>query len=320
MNTEKIELTIISPMYNEEENVISTFSAIEETMKNFGMQWEVLFINDGSTDRTLQIAQDLEKERRNLRVLSYPLNRGRGYALRTGFDNARGDYIVSIDFDLSYHPDHILKLYTAMKEDESIDAVLGSPYMAGGAAIGIPTKRLFISKMSNRFINIFFPGNIKTSTCILRGYKQEVITALDLGSNDKEIHLEILSKLLSLGYLIKEIPATLTARKMGSSKFNFFTFIRSHLEYSLLERPAILFGFLGFFCLLVSVLFAAKLFYDFTRGTLNPERPLVNATIVLVVAGLQILLFSIMTLQLSELRKEVLKIQRDHKVFLKKRS
>lgn len=314
---EQIELTIIAPMYNEEENVESTFYSILETMRDFKRPWELIFVNDGSTDNTLSMARKLEKSHPRLRVISYKPNMGRGYALRTGFKNARGDYIITIDFDLSYHPEHIIKLYKALKEDESVDVVLGSPYMAGGKTVGVPKKRLIISKLSNKFINIFFPADIKTSTCILRGYKKDVINSLELESNDKEIHLEILSKLLTLGYKVKEIPATLQVRKKGTSKFDFFSFIKSHLEYSLFERPAILFGIIGLISLLLGIFFGVMLFYDYIQNQLNPERPLINAVIVLLVAGTQILIFTILTLQISGLRKEILRIQVENKEILK---
>ncbi len=316
--SEKIELSIIAPMYNEEENVESTLSSITETMKPFGKKWELIFVNDGSTDNTLKIAKDLEKQHKNLRVISYKTNRGRGCALRAGFKNAEGKYIVTIDFDLSYHPEHILKIYNELKNDDSIDVVLGSPYMKGGKTIGVPKKRLLISKLSNKFINLFFLGNIKTTTCVLRGYKKEVIDSLELESDDKEIHLEILSKLLCLNFRVKEIPATLKARQKGKSKFNFTSFIRSHLEYSLFERPAILFGIIGLLSLLIGIFLGTILFYDYLRANLNPERPLINAVIVLLVAGIQILIFTILTIQITGLRKEILKIQAENKEILKK--
>ena len=192
----EIELSIIAPMFNEEDNVESTLSSITETMHSFTGEWELFFVNDGSTDNTLELAKALEDKHKNLRVISYTTNRGRGYALRTGFDNAKGAYIVTIDFDLSYHPQHILKLYNQLKKDSSLDAVLGSAYMPGGKTIGVPRVRLFISKLSNRFFAFFSSQKIKTSTCVLRGYKNDTIKSLELRSTDKEIHLEILSKLL----------------------------------------------------------------------------------------------------------------------------
>lgn len=313
-----IELTIIAPMYNEEENVDSTFSSIMETMQSFDKSWELIFVNDGSKDNTLQVSRELEKSNPNLKVLSYSRNRGRGYALRSGFLNAKGRYLVTIDFDLSYHPDHILKLYQELKNDNTVDAVLGSPYMPGGRTEGVPAKRLYISKFSNKFINFFFPGNISTSTCILRGYRREAITAIELESDDKEIHLEILSKLLTLGYQVKEIPATLKARQKGASSFHFSSFIKSHLEYSLFERPALLFGIVGLLSILLSFIIGVKLFVDYLQEDLNPERPLVNVAIVLLVAGIQILIFTILTLQLTGLRKEILRIQMENKEILRR--
>lgn len=316
-SSEIIELAIIAPMFNEEENVESTISSIYETMQSFDKEWELIFVNDGSTDNSLKLSRDLEAKFDRLKVISYKQNRGRGYALRTGFKHAKGKYVVTIDFDLSYHPKHILDIYNELKIDDSIDVIIGSPYIKGGKTIGVPIKRLLISKISNKFINLFFPGNIKTTTCVLRGYKKDVIDSLELESDDKEIHLEILSKLLTLGFRVKEIPATLKSRKKGKSKFNFTSFIRSHLEYSLFERPAILFGIIGVLSLLLGIIFGVILFYDYLKESLNPERPLINAVIVLLVTGIQILIFTVLTIQITGLRKEILRIQVENKKILR---
>jgi len=145
----EIELSIIAPMFNEEDNVELLLSTIKDTMRLFSGNWEILFINDGSEDNTFEIAKKLEKQYETLSVISYKTNRGRGYALRKGFDNANGRYIVSIDSDLSYHPDHILLMYSEMKSDNSLDVVIGSPLLAGGKIIGVPIFRVLIAKISN---------------------------------------------------------------------------------------------------------------------------------------------------------------------------
>jgi len=314
----EIELSIIAPMFNEEDNVELLLSTIKDTMRLFSGNWEILFINDGSEDNTFEIAKKLEKQYETLSVISYKTNRGRGYALRKGFDNANGRYIVSIDSDLSYHPDHILLMYSEMKSDNSLDVVIGSPLLAGGKIIGVPIFRVLIAKISNKFFNIFHPKNITASTGILRCYKNEVITSLELKSDDKEIHLEILSKLQMLNYTIKEIPATIIGRKRGKSSFHLSKFIISHLKFSFFERPAIIFLLFSLLSIFSGIVFASKLILDFFEGDLNSQRPLIYATIVLLLAGLQLLIFGILAIQTMELRSEIITIQKQNRDILKK--
>jgi hypothetical protein len=89
-----VELTILAPMYNEESNLETSISLITETLKNFHKPWELLLVNDRSTDNTLAISRELEEKIETLRITSYPLNCGRGKALRTGSEHARGRYVI----------------------------------------------------------------------------------------------------------------------------------------------------------------------------------------------------------------------------------
>ena len=305
-----IELSIVVPMFNEAENVENTVCDIQETMKGFADQWELIFVNDGSTDNTLEVAREWETKIENLRVVSYPLNMGRGKALRTGFEHSRGRYIVSTDFDLSYTPDHILRIYNELKNNEMTDVVLGSAYMPGGESQNVPFKRLLVSKLGNVVLRTAFGGKYHTITCVLRGYKQEVINSIELESNGKEIHLEILSKLHALGYHIVEIPATLTSRKKGSSKFKFRATSLTHFVFALFERPIVLFGVTGVILLVSGLLAGGYLTFQRFFGELNPGRPLMYLTIILVLSGILILAFGFIAMQNYYLRKEIFRLQR----------
>jgi glycosyltransferase involved in cell wall biosynthesis len=240
---QELELTIITPMYNEAENIEKTISLISETLRDFEKPWELILVDDGSEDDTLNLAKEFETRVANLRVLHYPVNCGRGKALRTGFKHARGKYIITIDFDLSYSPNHILQIYDQLTDPTQMnDVVLGSAYMKDGKVIGVSPLRLFVSKLGNKILEFTFPQSFKTSTCILRGYKTEVLRTLELESDGKEIHLEILSKVCALGYSVKEIPATLSNRKGGKSKFRLRKTSVSHFIFSIFERPILIFG------------------------------------------------------------------------------
>lgn len=306
-----VELTVIAPMYNEAENIVSTVTKIQETLADFDDSWELVLVDDGSDDDSLAIARTLETEVSNLRVISYPINCGRGKALRTGFEHALGRYVVTIDFDLSYSPDHILRIYEELTDpDQMNDVVLGSAYMKGGQVVGVSSLRLLTSKIGNRILEYTFPLPFKTSTCILRGYKHEVLEALELESDGKEIHLEILSKVCALGFMVKEMPATLHSRKMGTSKFKFRKTSVSHLIFSVFERPILLFGAIGLILTFSGFFIGLYIIYLRYFGTLNPVRPLIPFLILLLIMGSQFFCFAFIASQNNHLRNEVYRLQR----------
>ncbi len=309
-------LTIVAPMFNEEANVASTVQQIRDTMKDFEGEWEFVMVNDGSTDGTLAAAQAEADADERIRVVSYPRNRGRGYALRTGFAAARHDIVVSTDFDLSYTPDHILKLYAALRDNPGVDVVLGSAYMPGGAVEGVPFNRIFWSRLGNRVLSWAFGGQFKTITCVLRGYRRHVLDAIELQADGKDIHLEILSKVVALGYPVLEVPATLRWRKKGVSKFKLRKTSASHLLFSVLERPMMMFGVIGLALLAVGAVVGLYLLREFYVGLtnpadpFNPDRPLMTVLVVLLLAGVQFLAFGFLAIQIVSLRRELYVIQR----------
>lgn len=303
-------LSVIIPMYNEEANVETTIARVEETLAGLGRPYEIIPVNDGSTDRTLQILDALAARNEHLRVVSYWKNGGRGKALRYGFKAARGEYIATIDADLSYDPHYLLDMAKVLDEESDIDVVLASAYMEGGGAQGVPRDRLFISKLGNRILQLAMPETIHTVTCIVRCYRRAVIESLDLESNGKEIHLEILSKVLAMGFRIKEIPAILTSRQKGVSKFTFRATAVSHLIFTVFERPMLLFGALGVVLTLIGLGLGIYIFVLYSHAVLNPNRPLITLMILFILGGFQILSFGFLASQITFLRKEVLRVRR----------
>lgn len=311
--TDKVGVTVVIPVYNEEENVAYTVERVRATMDTQADSWEILLANDGSTDGTLAVVRQLSAEDTRVRVVSYAHNAGRGKALRTGFAAARGNIVVSTDADLSYAPKYILDLVNVLKDDEDIDLVIGSPYMKGGATKGVALPRLWISRVGNMILKLAFGGGVSTITGIFRAYRRPVLESLDLESDGKEIHLEILSKALALGYKVKEVPAALTGRARGKSKFRFTGTATSHLLFSFFERPMILFGVVGLILLILG--FGSGIYVSVLRfqGTLNPGRPLITLVVIFILAGIQILSFGFIAIQIGVLRKEIYKVQKENK-------
>src|SRR4030066_2323185 len=133
-----MDLSIIIPMFNEAENAESTLNRVEEALASFKGTYEIIAVNDGSLDNTVEILNKLAEKDTKLKIVSYPKNIGRGMALRKGFQESKGEMVISIDADLSYDPNYILDLVGTLKNGQDIDFVLASPYMPGGDVRNVP--------------------------------------------------------------------------------------------------------------------------------------------------------------------------------------
>jgi dolichol-phosphate mannosyltransferase len=309
----RVELTVIIPMYNEEQNVSVNLDKICTALKPLGINWEIVVVDDGSIDNTAGQVKSFAQKNKNVRLVSYSPNQGRGKALRVGFDNARGEIICTIDADLSYNESHIPRMYEMLKENPNIDLVVGSPYMKGGQAKGVPAHRLWISKIGNKILGFAMRGNLSTVTGMLRAYRRDCIKSIELESDGKEIHLEILSKAMAMGYKAKEMPAVLGGRAKGKSKFKFRTTAISHIIFSFYEKPMILFGFIGLALMVLGFLGGLYIVYLWQVGNLNPDRPLMTLMVLLILIGMQVLLFGFIGTQLVHLKREIYKTQRENK-------
>jgi glycosyltransferase involved in cell wall biosynthesis len=312
---ERPALSVVMPMYNEEENVPSTLQAVREELEKLDVPWEMVLVNDGSTDDTLVLVQEAAAKDARIRLFSYAPNRGRGHALRTGFAQARGEIIVTIDFDLSYSAEFITKLYRELLGEPALDFVIASPYMPGGETVSVPRGRLYLSKLANKTIGFALGGHFKTVTGILRGYRRQVIQALELSANGKEIHLEILSKLMALGYRGSEVPAVLRGRRRGRSKFRLGRTSLTHLAFTFFERPVIFFGMLGLILLILGLVDGVYIIILWQKETLNPERPLMTLLVLLILGGVGVFSFGFLAMQLVALRRELYILQRENRLI-----
>ena len=309
-HTRRPDVSIVVPMHNEMENLPGTIDRIVDAMLVTGHTFEIVAVDDGSTDTTRKRLEEMAAEDGRLSVVSYVKNRGRGYALRRGFGASQGKIIASIDADLSYAPGHLAGMLKILDESPEVDFVVGSPYAKGGDTVNVPRGRLFTSRWGNRVLGLAMPGKLTAVTGILRAYRREVLDVLDLESNDKEIHLEIVSKALAAGFTPAEMPSVLTGRQRGKSKFLLKATIVSHLLFSFYEKPVMLFGVVGALILGLGLGAGTHLIYLWQTGTLNPSRPLVSLTVILLVAGLQVLLFGFLGSQVVQVRRELYRTQR----------
>jgi len=307
------EISVIIPMYNEEANVKRTLDRVSAALNSFCREWEIIAVDDGSVDRTQEVIKKYSKLEPKVKLAGYFPNQGPGKALRTGFQKAQGEIICSTDADLSYSEIHLVKMAGILKNNPEYDFVVGSPYVQHGRTENVPGNRLLISKLGNKILSYAMKSKITTVTGVLRAYRYSCIKSLELESEGKEIHLEILSKALAIGYKPYEMPAVLKGREKGSSKFRFKATALSHLIFSFFERPIILFGLIGLFLVILGLIGGGYLIYLWQMKTLNPDRPLMTLVALFILTGLQVLLFGFLGTQIVQLRKEIYKIQRENK-------
>ncbi len=212
-------ITILIPAYNEE-GVIE--KCILQIVKDVDIKegYELLVVNDGSKDKTLDILTNLSKKYKQLKIINHPVNKGLGGALRTGFKNAKGRIIITMDSDLTHPPVLINKLVEEMTPD--VDVVLASRYVKGGGMKNVPWYRVMISVAANKFFGIILGTSVKDITAGFKAYRADVIKSIKTKERNFEVQLEIMVRLIKKKTRFKEIPLMLVNREIGESKFNLF--------------------------------------------------------------------------------------------------
>lgn len=306
-----MKLSVIVPLFNEEENVNSLVDNIFEALSSY-TQWELITVNDGSTDNTLSALQKKASELQNIKIISFPRNQGQGSAMKAGSAAAKGDVIVTLDADLSYSPKDIPKLINAINEDDLVDIVIGSPYTKGGKVEDVSFFRKLLSICANKLISAALSGKLRTVTGMFRAYRKPILNSLELESEGKEIHFEILSKALAINAKVVEVPATLRGRKLGKSKVKIRASIISHILFSFFEKPAIFFEIIGIIMLSLGLASGIYVIVLWQQSALQPTRPLMTLMVLLIVVGLIVLSFAFIASQIAKLRKEIYLVQKEN--------
>jgi glycosyltransferase involved in cell wall biosynthesis len=171
-------------------------------------RWELLIVNDGSQDNTGELAEHFAGSRNNVYVVHHLTNFGLGQALRSGFEHCQGQYIVTLDLDLSYSPDHIERLLWKIQQTHA-KVVVASPYMQGGKVSNVPWFRRFLSVRANQFLSLAARRNVSTLTGMVRVYDARFLNLLNLKSEGMDINPEVIHKAMILNARVEEIPAHL---------------------------------------------------------------------------------------------------------------
>ncbi len=215
---DKPALTVILPCHNEEENIKRIPTELIPVLKEAGLVYEIIVVDDGCTDNTVFTAQNLNIPQ--LKILRHEKNKGLGEAIKTGFANTNGDIVITLDADFTFHPRLIIPLLERFKKND-VDLVVGSPKLAG-IYESIPFYRLFISRGANLVYRFLFNKPVTAISQILRLYRAEDIKNLKIDAIGFDVCAEILFKLIVVqNKRFAEIPAPFSARIYGVSKLDY---------------------------------------------------------------------------------------------------
>ncbi len=241
-------------MYNEEESLPELSAWIERVMNANGFTYEILFIDDGSTDRSLSVIHELAKGNPAIHAVSFSRNYGKSPALNTGFRRAKGDVVITMDADLQDSPDEIPELYRMIKED-GYDLVSGwKKKRYDPLSKTIPTK--LFNAMARKVSGI---KNLHDFNCGLKAYRNVVVKHIEV-YGDMHRYIPYLAK--NAGYRnIGEKVVHHQARKYGHTKFGLDRFINGYLDLGTLwfqskfgVKPMHIFGLLGSLMFLIGLL------------------------------------------------------------------
>jgi dolichol-phosphate hexosyltransferase len=212
--TNSVLVSLIIPAYNEERTVGNVIESTAKIMDKLGLHYEIIVINDGSTDKT-EWAASLQKC--NQRVFSNKSNRGKGYCLRRAVEYSKGDIIVTLDSDGEHKPEEIPNLLAPLFQGK--DIVAGSRFL--GSSQYVTTK---LNLLGNHIFNIAIMAltgrSVSDSQTGFRAIKRDVFKKLNLESDRYEIETEITVKSLKNGFSFVEVPISVEKRRFDASKIH----------------------------------------------------------------------------------------------------
>ncbi len=241
---EALDLSVVVPFYNEEESLPELFSWLAEVLYNAKLRYEIIGIDDGSTDNSWEILSKARAKDRRIKGIKFRHNQGKSEALEAGFMKAKGGVVIMMDADLQDSPDELPVLYKMIKED-GYDLVSGWKKKRHD-----PLSKTIPSKLFNNVVRLSSGLKLHDFNCGLKAFKKEVVKSLDLQG---EMHRYIPVLAYQLGFKkIGEKIVEHRARKFGKTKFGMERFLRGFLDLLTVnfiskfgKRPMHFFGTLG---------------------------------------------------------------------------
>jgi len=279
------KISIIIPLYNEEESVTPLSHELRKALSRLNTDYEVIMIDDGSKDSSLQKLKEITKTDKRFRYFSFRKNYGKSAALQVGFKAATGDAVVTLDADLQDDPHEIPNLLKKLEEGYDLCS-------------GWKKKRQdpFIKKISSKFFNfvtrVISGIKIHDFNCGLKAYKKEVVENVKVYG---ELHRYIPVLAKWQGYSVTEVPVMHHPRRYGKTKFGISRFFKGFIDLvtvtfvtRYIKRPMHFFGFLGAVSFFIGFIILGYLTYLWIQGVSLSNRPMIFLGMLLIIVGVQL--------------------------------
>lgn len=279
-------VSVVIPLLNEEENIPLLYEELKQVLVALEDDHEILFIDDGSTDRSLELLRNLQEQDKKVVVVNFRKNFGQTAAMAAGFDYALGDVIITMDADLQNDPRDIPRLLEQIKAGN--DVVTGWRYDRKDAFI----NRRLPSIIANKIISKTTGVNLHDYGCTLKAFRKEVIKSVKLYG---EMHRFIPAIASGMGIDFTEVKVNHRARRFGSSKYGISRTIRVILDLMTVKfllsystRPIQVFGLMGVVCGGLGFLIAMIMtFQRQFMGVPLSDRPMLFLAVLLIFIGIQ---------------------------------
>jgi glycosyltransferase involved in cell wall biosynthesis len=290
--TSHLDLSVVVPLYNEEESLPHLVEQLLQALRPSGERFELVLVNDGSSDDTAKVLEQLSGEIPELVAVLLRKNYGQTAAMAAGFDAACGEVIVSLDGDLQNDPSDIPMLLSKLRE--GYDLVSGWRHQRQDAAI----QRKLPSKIANRLIGRVTGVRLHDYGCSLKAYRREVLADMRLYG---ELHRFLPALAFIEGARITEVKVNHRARQFGSSKYGIDRTFRVLMDLltvwfmkRFLTRPMYVFGFGGLLAIVASLIASTYLLVIKLMGQDIGNRPLLTLAVVMGLAGIQLFCFGLL--------------------------
>ena len=283
----RVDLSIVVPVYNEEKNLLPLHAEITAACRSLKRTYEIILVDDGSRDGSFQVLRGIQASDSRVRVIRLRRNFGQTAALSAGFDNARGEIIVTLDSDLENDPADIGLLVA--KIDEGYDLVSG--WRKNRWKKHFFTRRL-PSLMANRLISGITKVRLRDYGCTLKAFRREVIKNIHLYG---EMHRFIPAIAAAVGVTIAEVPVNFRPRVHGKSKYGISRSVRVLLDLLTVKfllnyatRPLQIFGLMGLVSGAAGLIIGLIMSYQRLVQKISiANRPLLLLAVLLLVVGFQ---------------------------------
>ena len=294
-------ISVVAPAFDEERSVALLFEELQAALDPLDAPWEVVFVDDGSTDGTFAALTRLHDANENVRVVRLRRNFGKSAALAAGFEQVRGDVVVTIDADLQDDPAEIPRLLA--KLDEGFDLVSGWKSRRRD-----PWTRRVLSRVFNRLASAVSGLTLHDVNCGLKAYRAEVVHDLRIYG---ELHRFLPVLAHERGYRVAELPVNHRPRNHGRSRYGLERYLRGFLDLLTVSlvgryrhRPLHLFGGIGLVLGAIGTVVLAYLTVLKVAGEAIGHRPLLILGVLLVVVGLQLFSLGLLGEMIRSLHEE----------------